>query len=143
MGCPPAQAVLLNRSIFLQILAFIGTRLVFSTMHRMLYPFLPFFMRGLGVDLAQMSAAFSLRSASGALSPLLAIIADLRGRKTGMLLGTALFVIGLTLVAIHPVFWTFLAALFFSSIGIMLFIPSMQAYLGDQVPYGSAACPWR
>lgn len=141
MGCPYAQTILLNRSLILQILAFISTRLVFNTMHRMLYPFLTFFMRGLGVDLAQMSVAFSLRSASGVLSPLLGIIADLRGRKTGMLLGTALFVIGLALVAIHPVFWTFLAALFFSSVGYLVFIPSMQAYLGDQVPYEKRGQP--
>lgn len=131
----------MNRSLLLQILAFIGTRLVFNTMHRMLYPFLTFFMRGMGVDLAQMSLAFSLRSASGVLSPLLGVIADLRGRKTGMLLGTALFVLGLTLIVIHPVFWTFLAGLFLSSFSYLVFIPSMQAYLGDQVPYAKRGQP--
>jgi predicted MFS family arabinose efflux permease len=130
-----------NRSLLLQILAFIGTRLVFNTMHRMLYPFLTFFLRGMGVDLAQMSLAFSLRSASGVLSPLLGVIADLRGRKTGMLLGTALFVLGLTLIVIHPVFWTFLAGLFLSSFSYLVFIPSMQAYLGDQVPYAKRGQP--
>ena len=140
MGCALAQNKL-NRPLFLQILAFIATRLVFNTMHRMVYPFLPFFMRGLGVDLTQISTALSIRSASGALSPFLAVVADSRGRKTGMLLGTTLFVVGVTLVAIYPVFWTFLVALFLSTGGYLVFIPSMQAYLGDRVPYEKRGLP--
>lgn len=107
----------------------------------MVYPFLPFFMRGLGVNLAQMSTALSLRSVSGAFSPFLAVVADVRGRKTGMLLGTALFVIGAALVAIHPVFWTFMVALFLATVGYLVFIPSMQAYLGDRVPYEKRGLP--
>ena len=107
----------------------------------MVYPFLPYFMRGLGVDLGQMSAALSLRALAGAFSPFLAVIADLRGRKAGMLLGTVLFIVGVTLVAVHPVFWTFVAALFLATIGYLVFIPSMQAYLGDRVPYEKRGLP--
>lgn len=107
----------------------------------MVYPFMPFFLRGLGVSLEQMSAALSLRSASGIFSPFLAVVADLRGRKTGMVLGIILFVIGTTLVAVYPVFWTFLSALFLATIGYLVFIPSMQAYLGDRVPYEKRGLP--
>ncbi len=131
----------MNRSLFYQILSFIATRLIFNTFHRMVYPFLPYFMRGLGVDLGQMSAALSLRAVAGAFSPFLAVIADLRGRKAGMLLGTVLFIVGVTLVAVHPVFWTFVAALFLATIGYLVFIPSMQAYLGDRVPYEKRGLP--
>jgi predicted MFS family arabinose efflux permease len=107
----------------------------------MVYPFLPYFMRGLGVDLGQMSAALSLRALAGTFSPFLAVIADLRGRKAGMLLGTIFFIVGVSLVAIHPVFWSFVAALFLASIGNLVFIPSMQAYLGDRVPYEKRGLP--
>ena len=131
----------MNRSLFYQILSFIATRLIFNTFHRMVYPFLPYFMRGLGVDLGQMSAALSLRALAGAFSPFLAVIADLRGRKAGMLLGTVFFIVGVTLVAVHPVFWTFVAALFLATIGYLVFIPSMQAYLGDRVPYEKRGLP--
>jgi predicted MFS family arabinose efflux permease len=131
----------LNRSLFYQILSFIGTRLIFNTFHRMVYPFLPYLMRGLGVDLGQMSAAVSLRALAGAFSPFLAVIADLRGRKAGMLLGTIFFIVGVSLVAIHPVFWSFVAALFLASIGNLVFIPSMQAYLGDRVLYEKRGLP--
>ena len=113
----------MNRSLFYQILSFIATRLIFNTFHRMVYPFLPYFMRGLGVDLGQMSAALSLRAVAGAFSPFLAVIADLRGRKAGMLLGTVLFIVGVTLVAVHPVFWTFVAALFLATIGYLVLHP--------------------
>lgn len=108
----------MNRSLLRQILAFIATRLIFNTLHRMAYPFLPFFMRGLGVDLAQISTAFSLRSAAGAFSPFLAVVADVRGRKSGMLLGLTLFVLGVALVAVHPAFWSFLVALFLALGGL-------------------------
>jgi predicted MFS family arabinose efflux permease len=131
----------LNRSLIHQILAFIGTRLIFNTFYRMVYPFLPYFMRGLGVDLGQMSAALSLRAVAGAFSPFLAVVADLRGRKAGMLLGTVLFILGVSLVALHPVFWTFVAALFLATIGNLVFIPSMQAYLGDRVSYEKRGLP--
>ena len=131
----------MNRSLLRQILAFIVTRLIFNTLHRMTYPFLPFFMRGLGVDLAQMSTAFSLRSAAGAFSPFLAVVADVRGRKTGMLLGLTLFVIGVALVAIHPAFWSFVVALFLASVGYLVYIPSMQAYVGDRIPYAQRGLP--
>jgi predicted MFS family arabinose efflux permease len=131
----------LNRSLFYQILSFIATRLIFNTFHRMVYPFLPYFMRGLGVDLGQMSAALALRAAAGAFSPFLAVIADLRGRKAGMLLGTVFFIVGVTLVALQPVFWAFVAALFLATIGYLVFIPSMQAYLGDRVPYEKRGLP--
>jgi MFS transporter, DHA1 family, inner membrane transport protein len=131
----------LTRSIRFQILVFILTRLVFNTLHRMVYPFLPFFVRGLGVDLAQISAAMSIRSAAGALSPFLAVVADMRGRKSAMLLGVAFFVAGVGLVAFHPVYWTFLMAMVLATIGYLVFIPSMQAYLGDQISYERRGLP--
>ena len=125
----------MNRAVRFQILAFIGVRVVFNTMHRMVYPFLSIFGRGLGVDLATLALALTLRSAAGTIGPFLATISDRRGRKSGMLLGLVLFVAGAGLAAIWQTFYAFSAALVLSFIGYQVFIPSMQAYLGDQVNY--------
>lgn len=117
------------------ILAFAITRIILNTMHRMVYPFLAVFGRGLGVDLAQMSLAMTARSAAGTVGPFLASVADSRGRKTGMLLGVFLFTLGVGAVVVWPTYPAFLAALLLAVVGKYLFDPSMQAYVGDRVPY--------
>lgn len=104
-------------------------------MHRMVYPFLPAFGRGLGVDLAALSLALTMRSMVGAVGPLLASMADSRGRKAAMLFGLLLFTAGVGIVAIWPTYLSFLLALVLSTLGKYLFDPSMQAYLGDRVSY--------
>jgi predicted MFS family arabinose efflux permease len=101
----------------------------------MVYPFLPIFARGLGVDISTMSLLMTGRSLMGSASPLFATIADRRGRKFGMMLGTVIFTLGVGLVAIHPVFWTLAVALFLAVLGKYMFDPSMQAYFGDRIPY--------
>lgn len=118
-----------------QVLAFTFTRVVLNTMHRMIYPFLPAFSRGLGVDLQMLSLAVTARSALGASGPLLAFIADQRGRKAGMLTGLAIFSLGVSIVFIWPTFPGFVATLILTMLGKYVFDPSMQAYLGDRVPY--------
>jgi predicted MFS family arabinose efflux permease len=104
-------------------------------MIRMVYPFLPIFGRGLGVDLSLLSVGLTLRSASGLLSPFLASIADSRGRKAGMLFGVGLFTASVGLMTLWPTYPAFLVTLVVSILGNFVFIPSMQAYLGDSVPY--------
>ena len=106
-----------------------------NTALRMIYPFLPVFGRGLGVELSTMSQAVALRSATGALGPFLASVADTRGRKLGMLLGLALFIAATGLVIFSPTFPIFVASLVLTLLGYFAFNPSMQAYLGDRVPY--------
>jgi len=118
-----------------QIPAFAAARIVMNTMHRMAYPFLAVFGRGLGVDLPLLSLAMTARSATGMVAPFLASVADSRGRKTGMLLGLLLFSLGMGLVALWPAYPAFLAALILTVVGKNLFDPSMQAYVGDRVPY--------
>lgn len=110
-------------------------RTVINTFIRMVYPFLPILGRGLGVDLQQMSFALTLRYISGIAGPFLAPVADSKGRKAGMLLGLCLFTLGVGIMAVWPSFPTFVAALALSLIGNFVFMPSLQAYLGDRVPY--------
>jgi predicted MFS family arabinose efflux permease len=119
-----------------QLLVFVLLRTIFNTMHRMVYPFLGVFARGLGVDVTALSLVITGRSAVGAFIPFISSVADQRGRKFGMLAGIALFTLGVGLVALWPSLWTLSLALILALLGKYIFDPAMQAYFGDRVPYG-------
>jgi predicted MFS family arabinose efflux permease len=104
-------------------------------MHRLVYPFLPILLSGLGVSLPTISLALTLRALLGAFSPFLASVADSRGRKSGMLLGLLVFSLGVGVVAVWPTFPAFIISLLLAAGGKYIFDPSMQAYLGDRVAY--------
>jgi len=118
-----------------QLLIFMVLRTVLNTMHRMVYPFLAVFARGLGVDITTLSYVVTARSFVGMFAPVLGSIADQRGRRFGMLLGIFLFITGMSLVAFAPSFVTFSFALLLAILSKYLFDPSMQAYFGDRIPY--------
>ncbi|HNB41428.1 MAG TPA: hypothetical protein PLG52_08000, partial [Anaerolineales bacterium] len=94
-----------------QLAIFLFVRTVLNSIHRMVYPFLPIFARGLGIDLSTMSLLMTGRSLLGATSPFLGPIADWRGRKFGMLSGLGIFILGIGLVALFPTFWALVIAL--------------------------------
>lgn len=104
-------------------------------MMRMVYPFLPVFGRGLGVDLRMLSLGITIRSASGVFGPFLASIGDTRGRKAGMLFGVGLFTVGAGLLVLWPSYPAFVLSLVLGIMANFVFAPSMQAFLGDRVPY--------
>ncbi len=118
-----------------QLLTFMVLRWIQNTMHRMVYPFLAVFARGLGVDVAQVSLVVTARSFVGMFAPVFGSIADQRGRRFGLLLGIFLFIVGMGVVAIAPSFLTFSVAVLLAILSKYLFDPSMQAYFGDRVPY--------
>ena len=118
-----------------QLIIFMFVRTILNSIHRMVYPFLPIFARGLGVDLSTMSLLMTGRSLLGATSPFLGPIADWRGRKFGLLTGLSVFTLGIGIVAVFPAFWTLAIALGLAMIGKYIFDPAMQAYFGDRVPY--------
>jgi predicted MFS family arabinose efflux permease len=125
----------LKRTLNFQITIFVIARLVFNTFYRMIYPFLSYFAKGLGVDLRTISYAITMRSMTGLIGPFLASVADSRGRKAGMLIGTIAYTAAISLIALWPTFPAFFIALSLAFIGYLIFVPSLQAYLGDQVPY--------
>ncbi len=110
-------------------------RLILNTMHRMVYPFLAVFARGLGVDITTLSFVVTARSFVGIFTPVLNAFVDHRGRKFGMLAGIVLFTTGMAVVAIHPSFSTFSIAILLAILSKYLFDPAMQAYFGDRIPY--------
>jgi MFS transporter, DHA1 family, inner membrane transport protein len=118
-----------------QAALFAVTRLVMNTSGRMVYPFLPFFARGLGVGLDGLSYALMARQLMGMLTPLFSPLADRRGRRFGMLAGVLVFILSMVVVSIWPNYLTFISALSFSLLGMYLMVSSVQAYIGDEVAY--------
>ncbi len=118
-----------------QLIIFMLLRTILNTMHRMVYPFLSIFARGLGVDITTLSLVVTARSFSGVLGPFFAPIADWRGRKFGMLTGIVIFTLGIGLVTVYPNLYTLSAALILALFGKYMFDPAMQAYFGDRIPY--------
>ena len=118
-----------------QIAAFTIMRMVFNTLHRMVYPFLTIFARGVGVDLTTISYALTARSLVGTVGPFSAAVADRRGRRFGMILGASLFVVGAVVVVFWPSFPGLTISLVLATLDKYIFDPGMQAYLGDRIPY--------
>ncbi len=118
-----------------QLAAFSATRAVINTGYRMVYPFLPVFARGLGVDLQSLALAVTARSLLGAFSPFLGSVADVRGRKWAMIVSLGLVAVGYLLLPLRPIYAFFFAALLVSMVGKLIFDPAMQAYLGDRIAY--------
>jgi len=118
-----------------QLFIFMLLRAVFNTMHRMIYPFLTVFARGLGVEFTTLSQLVAARNFAGMFGPAFAPIADRRGRRFAMLTGVMSFTLGIAILAIHPSLITFALALFIALFGKYLFDPAMQAYFGDRIPY--------
>ncbi len=124
-----------NKKFNLQIAVFLIIRTAINTSIRMVGPFLLVFARGLQADMTAMATAVSASMAASAFGPFLAEIADRRGRKTGMLLGLSIYTIGVGLVLVWPAYTAFLLALLLASLGNNIFLPAVQAYVGDRVPY--------
>lgn len=124
-----------DRSFLPQVGLFIAARIGINAAYRMVYPFLNIFAAGMGITLQAAALPLTGRSIAGAFGPLLAPVADRYGRKTGMLLGLGLFSLGTGLVAARPGFTTFFLALLLANFGNQVFLPAVQAYLGDKIPY--------
>ncbi len=125
----------MKKRLSIQVAVFTVTRTILSTLFRMVYPFSSVIGRGLGIEFSQVARALSWRSLPGLFGPVIASLADIRGRKTGMLLGVFLFAVGLMIMMFWPTYIGFVFMLIFTALGKFTFDPSMRAYLGDKVPY--------
>ncbi len=116
---------------------FTFARILLNTLYRMVYPFLGVFRTALGVSLEQLSLILTIRAVLGAFAPLFASIGDSRGRKSGMVVGLALFTLGCSLVLFRQTYTVFALALLLTMLGKYIFDPSLLAYIGDQVTYAA------
>lgn len=118
-----------------QVGLFTMSRLVVNTSCRMVYPFLAVFAAGLNVEISKISLALAASMATSAVGPFIAPVADRRGRKVGMLIGMAIFLAGTFSAWLSPSYFTFFLAIMLGNLGNNIFLPAMQAYVGDNTPY--------
>jgi predicted MFS family arabinose efflux permease len=127
--------MLSTRTLNQRLALFTTMRLTLNTPIRMVYPFLAIFAVNLNKDVAMISLALAASMATSALGPFIAPIADRRGRKVGMLIGLSIFLAGMLAVSGFPSYLTFFLAIMLGNLGNNIFLPAMQAYLGDHTPY--------
>jgi predicted MFS family arabinose efflux permease len=118
-----------------RLAALVFGRFLLTTASRMVYPFLPELSRGLGVSIAQLARLLSFRSVISMFGPLLGTLSERFGRKPLLLAGIAIFSIGVGVIAIWPTFWVLAVGLGAAALAKTIYDPSMQAFIGDNVPY--------
>jgi len=121
--------------LYTQLGLFLTIRTIMNSGYRMIYPFIPFIARALGVKEAEVTLGITLRAAVGLFSPFIGSLADTWGRKRSMLLGLALFIVAMMMVFISPTYPVLIASMVLVSATKIMFDTAMYAYLGDRVDY--------
>ncbi len=124
-----------KKTLLQRIAFFTSLRLTLNTSIRMVYPFLAVFAASLNKDIGAISLALAASMFTSAVGPFVAPIADRHGRKVGMLIGMGIFLVGTISASLFPSYFTFFLAIMMGNLGNNIFLPAMQAYLGDIVPY--------
>ena len=119
----------------IQLLIYTAIRVVLNTAHRMVYPFLSVFARGLGIEVSVISGLIANRAIVGSFIPFIIPFIEQRGRKFGMLLGLGCFVTAMGLVSFLPTVTSLGIALVLSLFGKAFFDPSLTAHIADRTPY--------
>ncbi|NUQ38669.1 MAG: MFS transporter [Caldilineales bacterium] len=126
--------VLVGRALLRFVLLAIVVRLVRDTGTRMMYPFIPEYARGLGISLTAMGALMMVRTAMVMLAPLFGNLADRHGPKRLLLVGILAQSAGLLWFSLAAGLWSGLGAIALLGLSDALFMPLMQAYVGEHAP---------
>jgi DHA1 family inner membrane transport protein len=124
-----------NRQLILQVGVATLARLFLNTSRRFTYPFAPAFSRGLNVPLINITSLIAVNQATGILSPLFGPLSDRWGYRTMMLAGLGLLAVGMIAGGWLPFYSVILLALVLAGVGRGIFDPTLQAFVGEQVPY--------
>jgi len=119
----------------LTLAAMLLARITLNMAFRITYPFLPAIARGLGVDLTSAGLLVTARASGGLVSPIFGPLSDHYGRKRMMLIGLVLLIMGAAICAVVPLYAAFMVAFVLFGISKAIYDPTIQAYIGDRVPY--------
>ena len=124
-----------RRQLARQVLPLTVIRWIVNVTYRMVYPFLPAIARGLGVSVSSAGLLVTARSAVGLTSPLFGPLSDRWGRRRMMAAGLLSLACGGVVIALVPSYAAAFVGFLFLGLAKVIFDPSLQAYLGDRVPY--------
>lgn len=115
------------------------TKLLMNITRRMVYPFAPEFARGLDVPLSAITSVIALNQATALLGPVGASFADRYGYKLLMLFALGLLTVGTFASGLIPMYSVLVICLFLAGLSKSIFDPSLQAFIGNFVPYENRA----
>lgn len=118
-----------------QLAMLTSSRIVINTPFRMVYPLLPVFARELNVSIGDIAFILTGAQLLGLSAPFIGSLSERRGKSSTISLGILAYSIGLLAVFIMPNFIGMAIALLMSSAGKIAFDPTVQAYIGERVPY--------
>lgn len=121
------------------ILALVFGRLVTNIAKRFPYPFVAAIGSSYGVSVGSVQNVIALSNGAGLLSPLFGTLSERFGKKAvmvGMLALMSGMALGAALVADYGVF---VLVMFGMGVGKIIYDPTLQAYLGDAIPFSRRA----
>lgn len=118
---------------FISITTF--TKLLFNITRRLIYPFAPEFARGLNVELSAITSVIAINQATSLLGPIGAGFADRYGYRILMLFSLGMLTIGTFAIGLIPIYSVLVIGLFLAGLAKSIFDPSLQAFIGNFVPY--------
>ena len=119
--------------------ACIATRLVVDTSIQLFYSFMQTIALGMALDVVVLGRLLSVRSAVGLSAPLFGSAADRYGYLRIMRLSLVLSAAGTFLLGSGAGFWSVLAGMILSGVGLTGFLPTVHAYISAQLPFAQRA----
>ncbi|MBP8000311.1 MAG: MFS transporter [Chloroflexi bacterium] len=127
----PPPEITIRRLIALGLL----TRFFTDMGVQIFFPFFAIIAAGLGITPVIMGRLVSVRSAMGLLAPLFGILMDRTSYRLVMRLGLLLAAAGLFIVGSSSGWAMALPGMALMGLGIFSFVPALQAYLSNRLPY--------
>lgn len=117
----------------------LATRLVIDTGVQIFFPFMPVIARGMGLSTVVMGRLITLRSLMGLFAPLFGTMADRRGYRFTMRLSLLVVALGFFMVGLSRTIWLAAPGMALVGLGSFSFVPTLQAYLSNRLPYQQRA----